>query len=168
MKKDRKAFNRDAVKLKIKHKPGTMKKINAANFKKDKHYQAVTRTVHGILKHQNYVAPVEVFMHLGKLSLKNYEDWRSGRIPTLEDVIECNLSKAHRILSILKLHAREQGLKPSKTVYKTWGKGKKVRLRFSKYGHPQVEAQYSTHYVSTPKIKFDENKLENHRANISR
>jgi hypothetical protein len=76
------------------------------------------------------------------------EDWRFGRIPFLEKVIQCNLSNANRILRVLRLHALERGLKPSHTVYKKQGKGNRIRLRFSKSGDPNLEAACSTHYLS--------------------
>jgi len=33
------------------------------------------------------------------------------------------------------------------TVYKSWGKGKKTLLHFSKSGDPSIEAAYATHFV---------------------
>jgi hypothetical protein len=33
------------------------------------------------------------------------------------------------------------------TVYKSWGKGKKVLLQFSKSGDPSLETAYATHFV---------------------
>jgi hypothetical protein len=38
-------------------------------------------------------------------------------------------------------------LNPSMTVYKSWGKGKKTLLQFSKSGDPTIEAAYATHFV---------------------
>ncbi len=38
-------------------------------------------------------------------------------------------------------------LKPSITVYKSWGKGKKTLLQFSTSGDPSIEAAYATHFV---------------------
>ena len=43
------------------------------------------------------IKPVEVFQAMGLLSKKHLEDWRFGRIPYLEKVIQCNLGKAGRI-----------------------------------------------------------------------
>ena len=71
------------------------------------------------------VAPVDVMMGIGFLTKECFEDWRFGRVPYLERVITCNLSKALRVLKILKNHAEERGLKRSLTVYKKWGKGRK-------------------------------------------
>jgi hypothetical protein len=127
-----------------------MKKITASSYKKDKYYKSVTNAVHELLKEKAFVAPVDLFMQIGKLSKEDYEDWRFKRIPHLEKVLNCNLSKANRILRILKHHAQALGLKPSPTVYMKWGKGKKrIALRFSKFGEPNVELSYSTHYFTT-------------------
>jgi len=127
-----------------------MKKITASNCAKDKYYQSIARAVAELLQEKSFVAPVDLFMRIGKLSKEDYEDWRFNRIPHLEKVLHCNLSKANRILRILKCHAEAIGLKPSHTVYRKWGKGKKrITLRFSKFGEPNVELSYSTHYVAT-------------------
>lgn len=75
------------------------------------------------------------------------EDWRRGRVPYLERVIVCNLSRLSRILRILRFHAHDLRLKPSATVYKRWGKGAKERLRFTKTGEPRLEEAYATHFV---------------------
>ncbi len=94
------------------------------------------------------VAPVDVFITMGKLSRKDYEDWRFGRIPYLEQKISGNLSVIGRILDIIKFRAEACQMKPSVTVYRKMGKGAKHDLRFSKYHNPHVELRYSTHYVS--------------------
>ena len=41
----------------------------------------------------------------------------------------------------------KQGLKPSWTDYRKWGKGENPRLRFSKSGDDNIERAYATHYV---------------------
>jgi len=131
-----------------------MKKITLSTYKKDKYYKTVTRAVHEILNKNTVVTPIDVFMEIGKLTKEKYEDWRFSRVPYLEKVITCNLSKANRILRILHYHALDRGLKPSETVYKKWGKGRKrILLRFSKTGHPNLEAAYSRHYVLGTKKK---------------
>jgi hypothetical protein len=75
-----------------------------------------------------------------------YEDWRMGRVPYLEKVTACGLGKLNIILKTLSALATEQGLKPSLSVYKKWGKGKIIRLRLSKTGNPHMENKYATHY----------------------
>jgi len=39
-------------------------------------------------------------------------------------------------------------LKPSWTGYSSWGKGRKIRLRFSKSGDENIERAYATHFVT--------------------
>ncbi len=127
-----------------------MKKITLSTYKKDKYYKSITRAVHEILQNSAVVTPVDVFIQMGNLTKEKYEDWRFARVSCLERVITCNLSKANRILRILHYHALNCGLKPSQTTYKKWGKGRnRIVLRFSKSGHPNLEAAYSRHYVSS-------------------
>jgi glycerophosphoryl diester phosphodiesterase len=125
-------------------------KITRANYRKDRYYQRVVSAVNQILLDSPVVAPVEVFIRMDLLKREKLEDWRFTRVPHLEGVMNCNLSKANRILRILSLHAEDRGLKPSRTVYKKWGKGVKPVLWFSKYRHPHLEVAYSTHYVMSP------------------
>ena len=127
-----------------------MKTIKESNYRKDKHYPAIVRTVAMILETSNVVTPVELLLHLQRISKQQYEDWRFGRIPYLERVCIGNLSTLSVILRILDHHARAIGLKPSQTVYHKWGRGgKQIVLRFSKSGAPALEAAYSKHYVAT-------------------
>jgi len=123
-------------------------KITKSKFKKDTLYPKVTAAVHKILKGGRVVTPVGVMMEMGYLRKDQFEDWRFGRVPCLERVISCNLSKAQRVLMILKYHSQERGLKQSSTVYKKWGKGRKQQLRFSVSGNPFMETLYATHYVA--------------------
>ena len=94
------------------------------------------------------MSAVEVLIDMGKLSRKDYEDWRMGRVPFLERVIGVNLGKLQVILRELAATGRQLGLKESFTDYRKWGKGAKLRLRFSKSGDPNVEKAYATHFVS--------------------
>ncbi len=126
-----------------------MKKLTSSNYKKDSLYGPVARAMAELLKTKGYVAPVELLLQMQRISKEQYEDWRFARIPYLERVCVGNLSKLSRILRILELHARSMNLTPSQTVYHKWGRGgKRIVLRFSKSGHPNLEAAYSRHYVS--------------------
>jgi hypothetical protein len=133
-------------------------KVRRSKYKNDKLYPKVVSAVTQIFDEtpeNNYrvAMPYLVFIKMGYLTQKHYEDWRFGRVPYLEKVITCNLTKIYRILRILKLHAEDSKLKPSRTVYKRWASDKKILLRFSKTGHPMVEELYSTHYVAPPRQK---------------
>lgn len=115
-------------------------------------YQRATE----LIKEKGYVSPIDLLVKMEKLKPKQVEDWRLKKIPYLERVTVGNLSKLNYILKTLARFAREQRLKPSITVYKSWGKGPKRTLRFSKTDNPYMEKMYSTHYVRRKGLKKDE------------
>lgn len=100
---------------------------------------------------KGYVSPVDLLVKMERLTSKQAEDWRFGRIPYLEQVTIGNLAKMNTILLTLREFAKSMELKPSLTVYMSLGKGSKQRLLFSKYGSPHVEEMYATHYVRQKK-----------------
>ena len=139
-----------------------LKKITVANYRKDPYYAAIARVVEDLLREKGFVAPVELFIRMDLLSPESVENWRRGRVSYLERVIRCNLSKASRILRILRMHAHDLDLKPSPTVYKRWTKGSRPLLRFSKTGDHNIEAAYALHFVSPHKkgCPFEEGAIE--------
>ena len=62
-----------------------------------------------LLQDGSVVIPVEILIQMGNLTEEDYEVWRFGRIPYLERAIKCKLSKANRILRILRLYAEDRG-----------------------------------------------------------
>lgn len=122
--------------------------------------------VHSSMYHQcqrrGYAAPVDVLMDLGVLPKQKYSDWRFGRVPFLEAVCNANLKQLSFILRQMRLYARKNGLKPSRTYYKQWGLKEKARhtvvpLRFSKSGNADIEDQYATHFVDQKRIEAIKN-----------
>jgi len=109
------------------------------------------RAASQLLQEKGYVAFVDVLMGMGKLSKKDYEKWRCRGVPYLERVVTINLSKLNHLLRTFQRNSRNMGLRPSRTVYKSWGKRPKMTLRFSKSGDPNVENAYSTHFVKPNK-----------------
>ena len=128
-----------------------LKKITAADYRQDPYYTPIVKAVEDLLREKGFIAPVELFIRMDLLSPESAEDWRRGRISYLERVIRCNLSKASRILRILRMHAQDLDLKPSLTVYKRWTKGSRPLLRFSKTGDRNIEEAYARHFVSPRK-----------------
>jgi len=118
------------------------------NYRQDPYYAPIVRVVEDLLREKGFVAPVELFIRMNLLSPESAEDWRRGQISYLERVIRCNLSKASRILRILRMHAHDLDLKPSLTVYKRRTKGSRPLLRFSKTGNHNIEEAYARHFVS--------------------
>ncbi len=79
--------------------------------------QKVNSAIYNILQEKNYVSPVNVLMDIGILSVKDYENWRFGRVPYLEKVCRTNLNKLSLVMKELKVYARNNNLKPSRTAY---------------------------------------------------
>ncbi len=129
-----------------------MKKTTHVTYKKDKYYERVRAAVDQLLQDCFAVIPVKVLIQMGNLTKEDYEAWRFGRIPYLERAIKCNLSKANRILLILRWYAEDRELRPWRTVYKQWSKGEKIRLRFPKSSNPAIGDLYSTHYVARTEV----------------
>lgn len=100
-----------------------------------------------LLREKGHIAFVDVFMRLGYLSSQDYENWRRKRVPYLERVIQVNLGKINFIMKSVRAHCARGKLKPGWTAYKSWGRGNKTSLRFSKYGEDNVERAYATHFV---------------------
>jgi hypothetical protein len=128
--------------------------INVETYRNDPLFPRMARAVDAILRSGKVVAPVDVLVGMGLLTPEHLEDWRRGRVPYLERVINCNLARLSRVLRILPFYAHDLNLVPSITVYMRWGKGPKHRLRFSKTGEPKIEEAYSRHFVWPGKGPF--------------
>lgn len=128
--------------------------VGVDTFRKDPLYPRIKRSVAAILQDGKVVAPVDVLIGMGLLRSDHLEDWRRGRVPYLEKVIDCNLTRLSRILRILRFHAHDLNLVPSVTAYMRWGRGPKRRLRFTKTGDSNLEEAYSRHFVWPGKGPF--------------
>jgi hypothetical protein len=129
----------------------TMRRTTVTNYREDPLYPRIVRATAKLLSHGRVVAPVDVLVAMGVLAPDRLEDWRRGRVPYLERVIDCNLERLSRLLRILRFHAHDLNLVPSWTAYVRWGKGPQQRLRFSKSGERPLEEAYSTHFLRPEK-----------------
>src|SRR6266403_6094023 len=109
--------------------------------------RALSTITSELLKEKGYLCFVDVFMKLGYLSKSDYENWRFKRVSPLERVLHVNLSRIHFIMKTVRRNSLNGHLKPSMTVYKSWGNCQKTLLQFSKSGDPSIEAAYATHVV---------------------
>ena len=128
--------------------------ISVKDYRKDPLYPRVVGAVDGLLERGKVVAPVEVLIGMGLLTREHFEDWRRRRVPCLEQVINCNLTRLSRLLRILRFHAHDLNLKPCSTASTRRGKGPKPRPRFTKTGDPKLEEAYATHFVWPGKGPF--------------
>ncbi len=104
------------------------------------------------LIHSDFVSPISVFQRMELLDKGDIEAWKKGRIRYLEKVIKCNLSKANRVLRLMRFHGHDLNMKPSITIYKRKSKSTKIALIFSKSGDLKLEEAYSRHFVKIKKI----------------
>jgi hypothetical protein len=123
-------------------------------FRADPLFPKVERAVASILARGKVVAPVDVLVAMCLLAPDKLEDWRRGRVPYLEQVAACNLTRLSRLLRILRFHAHDLKLVPTPTVYMRHGKGAKQRLRFTKTGDAKLEAAYGRHFIWPGKGAF--------------
>jgi len=100
-----------------------------------------------LLRKQEYISMIDVFVGLGYLASKDVEAWRMKRIPYLERCIHVNLGKISFIVKTVQKNSRRGKLKESYTAYKSWGKGAKQTLQFSKSGQAHIEKTYATHFL---------------------
>ena len=136
-------------------KRGSAKKQpTVENFQNDPLFPRIERAVEAILAKGKVVAPVDVLIGMSLLTRENLEDWRRGRVPYLEKVINCNLVRLAGLLRILRFHAHDLNLIPSIMVYMRWGKGPKQHLRFTKTGDRKLEEAYARHFVWPGKGPF--------------
>jgi hypothetical protein len=110
------------------------------------------RITSALLQEKGYIAPVDVFLRFGYLTQADYDRWRRGQIPALERVIQLNLTRITFLMQALRRQSLQGHLRPSPTVYTSWGSGPRRRLRFSVSGQAQIEAAYATHYLR-PHVK---------------
>ncbi len=106
-----------------------------------------------IIEEKGYLSSIDVLLKLEYLSEKDYENWRFGKVDYLEKVCGVNLKKLSTINKTIKEISGQWNLKKSWTAYNKYGKGKKIRLRFSKSGNKQIEEAYATHYLNIEKIQ---------------
>ena len=107
------------------------------------------RTAAGqVLRAKGYISPVDVLLAMGRLTKENYDRWRFRQVPHLEKVLPGSLDEHAFFCRELRAYAFELKLEPSRTVYTSWGKGRRQPIRFTKHGNPSMEGLFSTHYVS--------------------
>jgi hypothetical protein len=109
-----------------------------------------------LLMEQGEVAPVEVLLATGCLAYRDYEAWREGDVPFLEDVLQCPPEEARRLLEEVGARARNHGLEGEERVYFQWSGQQRLRclrgggeaLFLTAYRPPSDRAQLDLFYDS--------------------
>lgn len=116
-------------------------------MRKDIEKRVIRAAEEGLFR-QNYVSTIDIFIGIGFLQPVHVQDWKKGKIPYLEKVIQGNLGKISHVMKCFRQWVIQKSLKPSETAYLARTRGQKRELQFSKSGSPQIETAYRTPYVS--------------------
>ncbi|MGA2044205.1 MAG: hypothetical protein ABSG83_12645 [Roseiarcus sp.] len=125
----------------------------------DKLAERVARAAEAALAAEKMVAPIDVLVGIGWLDPSSLKRWRQGQADCLERVVQANLSKLSDAMKLLRIWAREKGLKPSRTAYVAQGR-RRQPLRFSLSGAPAIEEAYATHWISPELSQKKRERLE--------
>ena len=71
--------------------------------------ERVVRAAEAALAHHHYVSALDIFVGMGLLAAAHVRDWRQGRIPYLEQVIQGSLHKISHSMHIFREWARGRG-----------------------------------------------------------
>ncbi len=110
--------------------------------------ERVIKAANSVLDEKKSVSVIDIFIHIGWLDSKLVHDWRKGKVPYLERVIQANLNKISQAIRVFQSWAKNNDLKPGETAYLLKTGRSKRNLKFSKYGDENLEETYRTHYVS--------------------
>lgn len=116
-----------------------MRHPTPATYRADTLFPRVERAVGELLRDGRPVSAPEVFVRMGMLPPAELAEWRQGRVPYLERVIQGSLGKINRVLRIISLHVHDLQLLPAPPHVAGLVKFKGRALRFSKTGDPGVE-----------------------------
>jgi hypothetical protein len=103
---------------------------------------------------------IDVLVGMGLLPVSRVEDWRKGRVDSLERVIQGNLEKISFSMAAFRRWAEAKGLRPSETRYVRTTRAGTVELRFSESGDASIEKRYRTHFVSAALPERKREKIE--------
>jgi hypothetical protein len=109
--------------------------------------QRVTRAAEAALVEQRFVSAIDVLLGLGWLAPSHLNQWRQGRVESLESLIQTNPSKVTKAMAAFRRWAQDRRLNPSETDYVARTRDRRV-LRFSANGDEAVERAYRTHWVA--------------------
>lgn len=109
--------------------------------------QRVAQAAEAAVGKNGYATAIDVMLGIGWLQPSHLLEWRTRRLPCLENDIQANLNKIAEAMRLFAAWARDAGLKPSMTDYVARTAGRE-RLRFSKSGAPAIEDSWRTHWVS--------------------
>jgi hypothetical protein len=110
----------------------------------------VSKAAEAVMREQDHVSPIDVFIGIGWLDASLLAGWRQGRADCLEGVVRSNPGRVSEAMKLLSDWAARKGLQPSETRYFARN-AQRNELRFSVSGDAAIESLYRTHWIS-PKL----------------
>lgn len=99
------------------------------------------------LARESYVSALDILTGLGWLNPTTLQQWRQGRLPSLEGGIQTKPARIAEAMEAFRAWATERGLQPSETEYLARSPARPM-LRFSTSGDETIELHYRTHWIS--------------------
>ncbi|HEX6522390.1 MAG TPA: DUF2293 domain-containing protein [Streptosporangiaceae bacterium] len=99
------------------------------------------------LERQKFVSPVDVCIGLGWLHSRHLDNWRQGRVDSLESFLPVQSDRVAEITEHLERWARDKGLTPSETEYISATRDRR-QLRFTRRARPADEQAWRTRWMS--------------------
>ena len=107
----------------------------------------ILQAAESLLKQQGSLSPLEVLVKVHLLHPVHLEEWKSGKIPYLEFILEKDLHKIRYLTKWLHTWALQKGLRPQEMTYLSKGNNlSQKQLEFTRNGRPQTELLYRTHF----------------------
>jgi hypothetical protein len=100
--------------------------------------QRVRRAAEAALAEKQLFSAIDVLLGLGWLAPSRVDEWRQGRVESLEREVQANLSKVTAAMAAFRRWARDRGLNPSETDYVARTRDRR-QLRFSVSGDASIE-----------------------------
>jgi hypothetical protein len=107
----------------------------------------VVAAAEAALAAKGYASAIDVLIGIGWLDAERVERWRRRQIAYLERCVQSNLPRISEAMKMFRAWANARRLTASETQY-VGRRPRREPLRFSKSGHPAIEALYRTHWVS--------------------
>lgn len=126
----------------------------------DKINQRVIQAAEQVLQNQRYLSALEVLMTLGWLQYSYVEDWKRGKIPYLEPMIQGSLEKRKVALKYFHAWAAEKDLILHQMRYIARVRESNKLLQFSEKGDTTTEDSYQNYYFSSALSEKAQEKLK--------
>ena len=99
------------------------------------------------LERQKFVSPVDVCIGVGWLHSRHLDDWRQGRVESLESFLPVHAGRLAEIIEHLERWARAKDLTPSEGEYISATRDRR-QLRFTRRARPADEQAWRTRWMS--------------------